>query len=73
MFPLAATLLAILPMAPPAPSPAPPPPPLAHVVALAVPDQPLPDGFLDALRGSTTSRVVAHAPCPVLTLPLVGV
>jgi nucleotide-binding universal stress UspA family protein len=29
-------------------------------------------GFLDAARGSTTSRVVAHAPCPVLTLPLVG-
>jgi nucleotide-binding universal stress UspA family protein len=29
-------------------------------------------GFLDALRGSTTSRVVAHATCPVLTLPLIG-
>jgi hypothetical protein len=29
-------------------------------------------GFLDALRGSTTSRVVARATCPVLTLPLIG-
>ena len=29
-------------------------------------------GFLDALRGSTTSRVLAHAPCPVLALPLIG-
>jgi nucleotide-binding universal stress UspA family protein len=29
-------------------------------------------GFLDGLRGSTTSRVVAHAACPVLTLPLIG-
>jgi nucleotide-binding universal stress UspA family protein len=27
-------------------------------------------GFLDELRGSTTQRVVAAAPCPVLTLPL---
>ncbi|MGE3917092.1 MAG: universal stress protein [Hyphomicrobiaceae bacterium] len=26
-------------------------------------------GFLDALRGSTTERVVAEAPCPVLALP----
>ena len=26
-------------------------------------------GFLDALRGSTTERVVAQAPCPVLALP----
>ncbi len=29
-------------------------------------------GFVDGLRGSTTSRVIARAPCPVLTLPLVG-
>jgi len=27
-------------------------------------------GFIDAFRGSTTSRVVAHAPCPLLTLPM---
>ena len=27
-------------------------------------------GFLDAVRGSTTSRVVAHSPCPVLSLPM---
>jgi nucleotide-binding universal stress UspA family protein len=26
-------------------------------------------GFLDALRGSTTERVLRHAACPVLTLP----
>jgi len=28
-------------------------------------------GFLDAYRGSTTSRVLAEAPCPVLTLPMI--
>jgi nucleotide-binding universal stress UspA family protein len=28
------------------------------------------DGFLDVLRGSTTERVVRHAPCPVLALPV---
>ena len=28
------------------------------------------DGFLDALRGSTTERVVRHARCPVLGLPV---
>jgi nucleotide-binding universal stress UspA family protein len=28
-------------------------------------------GFLDVFRGSTTSRVLAHAPCPVLALPLI--
>jgi nucleotide-binding universal stress UspA family protein len=27
------------------------------------------DGFLDALRGSTTERVLRHAPCPVLAVP----
>ncbi|MCH9672829.1 MAG: universal stress protein [Gammaproteobacteria bacterium] len=27
------------------------------------------DGFLDALRGSTTDRVVRRAPCPVLAVP----
>ncbi len=27
-------------------------------------------GFLDALRGSTTERVVRHAPCPVLAVPV---
>jgi nucleotide-binding universal stress UspA family protein len=27
-------------------------------------------GFLDGLRGSTTSQVVGDAPCPVLALPL---
>lgn len=26
-------------------------------------------GFLDALRGSTTERVLRHAPCPVLAVP----
>jgi nucleotide-binding universal stress UspA family protein len=26
-------------------------------------------GVLDALRGSTTDRVIRHAPCPVLALP----
>jgi nucleotide-binding universal stress UspA family protein len=25
-------------------------------------------GVLDALRGSTTERVIRHAPCPVLAL-----
>lgn len=28
------------------------------------------DGFLDALRGSTTERVVRHARCPVLGVPV---
>jgi nucleotide-binding universal stress UspA family protein len=28
-------------------------------------------GFLEAYRGSTTSRVLAEAPCPVLTLPMI--
>ena len=28
-------------------------------------------GFLDALRGSTTERVLRHAPCPVLAVPAV--
>lgn len=27
-------------------------------------------GFMDALRGSTTERVIAQAPCPVLALPV---
>jgi nucleotide-binding universal stress UspA family protein len=27
-------------------------------------------GILDALRGSTTERVIRHAPCPVLALPV---
>ena len=26
-------------------------------------------GFLDAMRGSTTERVVRHAPRPVLSVP----
>jgi nucleotide-binding universal stress UspA family protein len=26
-------------------------------------------GFQDALRGSTTERVLRHAPCPVLAVP----
>ncbi len=26
-------------------------------------------GFLDALRGSTTERVLRQAPCPVLAVP----
>jgi nucleotide-binding universal stress UspA family protein len=26
-------------------------------------------GILDALRGSTTERVLRHAPCPVLAMP----
>jgi nucleotide-binding universal stress UspA family protein len=29
-------------------------------------------GFLDGFRGSTTSRVLAQSPCPVLTLPLIS-
>jgi nucleotide-binding universal stress UspA family protein len=29
-------------------------------------------GFLDLFRGSTTSRVLPHAPCPVLSLPIIG-
>lgn len=29
-------------------------------------------GVLDVFRGSTTSRVLAEAPCPVLALPLIG-
>ena len=29
-------------------------------------------GFLDGVQGSTTQRVVAAAPCPVLSLPLRG-
>jgi len=28
-------------------------------------------GILDALRGSTTDRVIRHAPCPVLAIPAV--
>ena len=28
--------------------------------------------LLDTLRGSTTSRVISRAPCPVLTLPLIS-
>lgn len=27
------------------------------------------DGILDALRGSTTDRVIRHAPCPILAVP----
>jgi nucleotide-binding universal stress UspA family protein len=26
-------------------------------------------GIFDALRGSTTERVLRHAPCPVLAMP----
>jgi len=29
-------------------------------------------GFLDALRGSTTERVIRHSPCPVLAVPVLG-
>jgi nucleotide-binding universal stress UspA family protein len=29
-----------------------------------------PHGFLDAIRGSTTERVVRHATCPVLSVPV---
>jgi len=29
-------------------------------------------GLLDALRGSTTERVLRHAPCPVLAIPVGG-
>jgi nucleotide-binding universal stress UspA family protein len=28
------------------------------------------DGFLDALRGSTTERVLRQAPCPLLAVPV---
>ena len=27
-------------------------------------------GILDAVRGSTTERVLRHAPCPVLAVPV---
>ncbi len=27
-------------------------------------------GVLDALRGSTTERVIRHAPCPVFAIPV---
>ena len=27
------------------------------------------NGMLDALRGSTTERVIRHAPCPILAIP----
>lgn len=30
------------------------------------------NGFLDALRGSTTERVLRQAPCPLLAVPVVG-
>ena len=39
------------------------------LIAMATPDR---HGLLDALRGHTTSRVVAEAPCPVLLLPYVS-
>jgi nucleotide-binding universal stress UspA family protein len=29
-------------------------------------------GYLDALRGSTTERVLRQAPCPVLAMPAGG-
>jgi len=29
-------------------------------------------GLLDALRGSTTERVLRQAPCPVLAIPIGG-
>jgi nucleotide-binding universal stress UspA family protein len=29
-----------------------------------------PDGFLDALRGTTSERVLRKAPCPVANLPV---
>ena len=29
-------------------------------------------GFLDALRGSTTERVLRQAPCPLLAVPVIG-
>jgi nucleotide-binding universal stress UspA family protein len=29
------------------------------------------DGILDAIRGSTTERVLRQAPCPVLAVPVV--
>lgn len=28
-------------------------------------------GFLDAVRGSTTERIVKHAPCPILAIPTI--
>lgn len=30
-------------------------------------------GFLDALRGSTTERVIRHSPCPVLAIPSIEI
>lgn len=38
----------------------------ANLIAMPTAGQ---QGFLDALRGSTTERVVSKAPCPVLALP----
>jgi len=38
----------------------------AQLIAMPTAGQ---QGFLDALRGSTTEQVVRHAPCPVLALP----
>jgi nucleotide-binding universal stress UspA family protein len=38
----------------------------ANLIAMATAGH---QGFLDALRGSTTERVLRHAPCPVLAVP----
>jgi nucleotide-binding universal stress UspA family protein len=38
----------------------------AELIAMATAGH---QGFLDALRGSTTERVLRHAPCPVLAVP----
>ena len=38
----------------------------ANLIAMATAGH---HGFLDALRGSTTERVLRHAPCPVLAVP----
>ncbi len=38
----------------------------ADLIAMATEGR---QGFLDALRGSTTERVLRHAPCPVLAVP----
>ena len=40
--------------------------PAANLIMMATAGH---QGFLDALRGSTTERVLRHAPCPVLAVP----
>ena len=41
----------------------------AHSAGLIVMTSAGHDGFLDALRGSTSEQVIREAPCPVLVVP----